>query len=67
MFAWQTPMDAYSRNFAKTLAVISLFSVYALMCQYLYAPREESGLKSGMDLNISERKAYDKLEEDVEK
>lgn len=66
MYGWQTPIDAYSRNYAKALAVICLFTIYSLMCQFLYVPRKDA-VTAGLDDSISVRKAYDKLEEDIEK
>jgi len=62
---WETPIDVHNRNYSKELALIYLFTIYLLMCQYLFiVPRDEK--EEGPKATVGQKEKYAQLGEDVE-
>lgn len=63
---WETPIDVHNRNYSKELALIYLFTIYLLMCQYLFiVPKDEKD--ESPKATIGQKEKYAQLGEDVER
>jgi len=66
IFSWEFPVDLYDRNYSKELALIYLFTIYLLMCQFMFMiPKEDR--EESVQASIGKKKNYAQLEEDVER
>jgi len=66
IFSWEFPIDLYDRNYSKELALIYLFTIYLLMCQFMFIiPKEDR--EESVHATIGKKEKYAQLEEDVER